>query len=380
MLVYSQQFRSSIMFTSLVRVLAVALLAFTSICGAVVQQGSVPLIHCTDILYPPDDPDDYFDLASIHGTSEFDLKLVVLDQGEKQVKRPGSQAVDEMNAITGRKVPCAIGLNERLRSTTDTALSQARQFQGGVEGILSVLRASKEPVTVSVVGSARDMAAAFNREPDLFRKKIRRIYVFCGEASDPKFTEWNVAMDPFAFAALMRSGLPICWIPCFDKGDWKNGGHASFWQTTQSELLKNAPGPLLQYFITATQPLTSSPLEYLHKPVDAHQKEKLFAGPRNMWGGALLALMAGRQLEQKDGGWVTAPGHDSNPSTWPKSGELVGFSEVQTTFDDAGHVKYGTGNRMLRIDVKQPKLYGPAMTEATADLLGRVPVAEKLRK
>lgn len=340
---------------------------------------SVPLIHCTDIFFPPDDPDDYFDLASIYATPEFDLKLVVLDQGQKQKERPGRLAVEQMNTITGRDVPCVIGLNEKLGSTTDTALSQPAEFQGGVDAILDVLRDSETSVVISVVGSARDMAAAYNREPQLLRSRVKKIYVFCGEASNPDFTEYNVDLDRLAFAALMRSGLNICWIPCFDGGLWKNGGHASFWQAKQGELLHSAPDPLLQYFISATQSVTSSPMEFLKRPVDRAHKEALFATPRNMWGGALLSLMAGRQLVQTDGHWRVAQPDQMQPQSPQVAGALADFPDVQVQFNDDGVASYGSGNHMQRIHVRDVVRYGPALIEATAKLLGSLSVSKDLR-
>ena len=42
---------------------------------------SVPVIHCTDLFHPHDDPDDHFDLATLYAMPELDIKGVVLDQG-----------------------------------------------------------------------------------------------------------------------------------------------------------------------------------------------------------------------------------------------------------------------------------------------------------
>ena len=59
------------------------------------------------------------------------------------------------------------------------------------------------------VGSVRDLAAAFNRDPVLFREQAGRLLLFIGEASDPGFREHNVNLDPQAYVGLMRSGLNI---------------------------------------------------------------------------------------------------------------------------------------------------------------------------
>lgn len=94
-------------------------------------------------------------------------------------------------------------------------------------------------MTVITVGSLRDLAAAFNREPDLFRKKVSRLMIFIGEASAPTL-EWNVGLDPHAFICIMNSGLPVWWVPCFDGGNFKNKGNASYWTARHSDLLSSA--------------------------------------------------------------------------------------------------------------------------------------------
>ena len=79
--------------------------------AAVAEAGrTVPVIYCTDLFHPHDDPDDHFDLATLYAMPELDIKGVVLDQGRKQLERLGRIPVSQMNRITGRKVPAVIGL------------------------------------------------------------------------------------------------------------------------------------------------------------------------------------------------------------------------------------------------------------------------------
>ena len=96
----------------------------TGIIGAVLGWGlsvgaaaeatrSVPVIYCTDLFHPHDDPDDHFDLATLYAMPELDIKGIVLDQGQKQLERPGRIPVSQMNRITGRNVPAVIGLATR---------------------------------------------------------------------------------------------------------------------------------------------------------------------------------------------------------------------------------------------------------------------------
>src|ERR1039457_420761 len=94
---------------------------------------SVPVIYCTDLFHPHDDPDDHFDLATLYAMPELDIKGVVLDHGRKQLERTGLIPVAQMNRIPGRNVPAVIGLADPLRSPDDKALDKPAQFQGAVE-------------------------------------------------------------------------------------------------------------------------------------------------------------------------------------------------------------------------------------------------------
>ena len=208
---------------------------------------AVPVIYCTDLFHPHDDPDDHFDLATLYAMPELDIKGVVLDQGRKQLERPGRIPVAQMNKITGRNVTAVIGLADPLKSPDDKALDQPAQFQGAVELIMQTLRASARPVCIATAGSVRDVVCAFNREPGLFRTNVAMVLAFIGEASDAKFQEYNVGLDPQAFVGLMRSGLPVYWVPCFDGGLWQNRGHASFWRASQRALLGQATPEVIQY-------------------------------------------------------------------------------------------------------------------------------------
>ena len=130
-------------------------------------QNSFPVIHSSDLFHPHGDPDDHFDFATIHALPEIDLKAIILDNpGGRQFDRPGGVPAAQMNMITGRLIPKAVGLGVGLKSPTDDGLDQPSTSQSGVYLILNVLRQSDKPVTITIVGSARDLAAAYNREPE----------------------------------------------------------------------------------------------------------------------------------------------------------------------------------------------------------------------
>ena len=321
----------------------------------------VPVIYSTDLLHPHDDPDDHFDLACLYAIPEADLRAIILDNGRGQAERPGFKPVWQLNYLTGRHVPCALGLSHKLKSPEDPALDQPSERQNGVNLLLQTLRDSREPVAIIFVGSARDTMAAFNREPALFRAKVRSIHGFIGEASDPSFVEYNVGLDPQAFVGLLRSGLPIFWLPCFDGGLWQNQGHASFWKIRHRQVLENAPESLQRYFLYMLRKATNDPIAYLSEPMGAADKEWMMAGERNLWCSALLRLAAGGNVQHE--------GRD-----------VASFAPVDVSVSDSGAVTYGKspGSRqIMRFEIKDRADFAVAATAATARLLENFPMVCK---
>jgi inosine-uridine nucleoside N-ribohydrolase len=134
-------------------------------------------------------------------------------------------------------------------------------LQQGIELFLHTLEQSKVPVDVISFGSARVLAVAFNRNPDLLRKKIARIHISAGMAA-PDWRqgkdqganmipggEWNVALDLHAFIRIMGSGLPIALYPCagIDGGFVKDVNN-TYWRMPSLSFLKNID-PRLQRYI-----------------------------------------------------------------------------------------------------------------------------------
>ena len=358
-------------------------LLVTVIIGAILVSGllmgmaaevnrSVPVIYCTDLFHPHDDPDDHFDLATLYAMPELDIKGVVLDQGRKQLERPGRIPVSQMNKITGRNVPAAIGLADPLKSPDDQALDQPAQFQGAVELIIQTLRASTRPVCIAALGSVRDVVCAFNREPGLFRTNVTMVLAFIGEASDGKFQEYNVGLDPQAFVGLMRSGLPVYWVPCFDGGLWQNRGHASFWRASQRALLEGATPEVIQYFIYALEKESAEPLAFLSRPVEPERQARLFAGTRNLWCAAVLGVMSGREVVFDGSKWTSVLPQSNRAAAVAGRKPLFEFPEVEVLVSDAGAVSCGKvpgSHKVRRFEVRDSAQYEQGMVEATTALL-----------
>ena len=332
----------------------------------------MPVIYCTDLFHPHDDPDDHFDLATLYAMSELDIQGIVLDQGRKQLERPGRIPVSQLNRITGRNVPAVIGLVAPLKSPDDKALDQPPEFQQAVEFIVQTLRGSARPVCIATAGSVRDVVSAFNREPGLFRTNVAMVLAFLGEASDAKFQEYNVGLDPQAFVGLMRSGLPVYWVPCFDGGLWQNRGHASFWRASQHALLAGTAPEVIQYFIYALEKETTEPLAFLSRPVEPERQLRLFAGTRNLWCAAVLGVMSAREILFDGAKWTSVLPQSGRAAAVAGRKTLFGFSEVEVSVSDTGVVSYGkrlNSHKVRRFEVREATNYEPGMVQATRTLL-----------
>jgi len=255
----------------------------------------VPLVYSTDLFHPHDDPDDHLDLATVFALPEFDLRAVLLDQGDRQKERPGSLVMEQMAALTGRKAPYARGLIEKLRSPSDTGANQPAECQGAVELLLRTLRASRDPVVIIQVGSSRDIVAAFNRDPVLFRSRVKAIYANIGNIA-VKGKEWNVQLDPHAYVGLIRSGLPVYLCPCFPQKD----PHATFWKlSSYRDTLDRAPLPLQNFFLYAlhkVDPKEIAPDAILSQNLRPW-RHSIWPNAKEMWSTASILDAAGRREE-----------------------------------------------------------------------------------
>ncbi len=341
---------------SIAALLLVALLLSLVAAKAQAATAPVPVVYSSDLMHPHDDPDDHFDLACLYAMPQLDPKAILLDNGGSQMQRPGFTPVWQLNYLTGRHVPAAIGLLRKLKSPDDPAWDQPAENQNGIHLLLQTLRDSQEEVTLIFVGSARDIAAAYNREPTLLRNKVRAVYGFIGEASDTQFIEYNVSLDPLAFVRLMRSDLPFYWIPCFDGGLWQNKGHASYWKIRHGDVLEKAPEPLQRFFLYMLRKDLGAPLQSLAQPIPAPDREWLMGGERNLWAGALLGLCAGDRS--------------------PVGASIAGFSPVDVSVSPNGVVRYGKqpgSRRVMRFEIRDQANFAPVCTARTAELLTSFP-------
>jgi hypothetical protein len=327
-------------------------------CGWAAEE--VPILYSTDLHHPHMDPDDHFDLATLFSIAEFDIRGIVLDCGAHQQKAPGRIPVRQMLHLTRRKVPYAIGLAEPLRSANDDGRDQPDQFQRAVGLILDALRESPEKLTVFTTGSLRDVAAAFNREPELLRRKIARLYINIGNPAtggESRRYEYNVNLDRHAYVRIMQSGLPIYWCPCFHGTIWERGVHGTYWKFEQRAVLETAPQGLQNWLIFAlTKPKGVDPIQFLSGPQDSAVRAQVWKMPRNMWCTAPFLHAAGRRVYMRsEGDYVALPPPEAQQSGLSdKEVNVFDFVPMRVTVKGDSE---GTISVDLRTDVAEPNGY-----------------------
>lgn len=269
----------------------------------------VPVIDTTDLYHPPQDPGDNFDLIAAYALPEIDLKAVVLDVTEKYrhppegPRDPGFIPVLQLNAIFGRNVPCAAAPYRAMRSPDDTMRDAPAFQQFGIELLLETLRRSDAKVEITIFGSARPVAAAWNREPELLRRCVRRIHL-CAGASSPDYLEWNVALDPHAFVRLLQSDLPIAIYPCATQdGPFAYGPNNCFWKLPDLRFVEHMDPALRAYLVHAFGPSVRADfLRALDETPPPAVLDAIGRRTHNVWETAVWLQIANRRLVQRADG------------------------------------------------------------------------------
>jgi len=342
----------------------------------------IPVIHCTDLFHPPQDPDDHYDLATLFSLQGLDLRAVILDQGSMQRQSPGSIPLRQIMHITGRTVPWANGLETPLRYPEDKGLEQFTQ--DGPEMILRVLRQSPRKVRIITTGSLRDVAAAFNRDEALFRRMVDRIYVNAGNSGGGDL-QWNPRLDPQAYLRLMRSDLPVYWAPCF-------GGkqtlavlaarhlpilpYQTYWLFRQDALLESLSNPLTNYFLYAlghADAAVNDPIAALGKTPDPALEKRFGAGYRNMWSTASLFDAADLHIYRRGSSWLAARA----PEPGDEDARMFEFVPVRVRIDTdlRGFIEAPAPRSPIHVfHLRDAEHYQDAMLAVLRDLLVKMPV------
>jgi hypothetical protein len=219
-------------------------------------------------------------------------------------------------------------------------------------------------VVISVVGSARVVAAAFNREPELMRQRTKVILLNAGATAGTK-AEWNVNLDVMAYKAIWGSGIPIDWYPCAtERGAFdEEHEHGTHWKAAHETLLYGvSPGlrAWFRYALTGSQ--RSDIIGALRDDDKSTAWKQIESANRNMWSTASLVMAAGRILAQTSEGWRFVAAGGASVSAWP-----LFLDPISAKVRDDGRVEWQStvDATKYRIFRRQPgRQYGLAIAEA----------------
>ncbi len=272
-----------------------------------------PVLHQTDLFHYHQDPDDHWDLAcqfALYHLGETDLKGIIIDYPENNpFGDPALLSVGQLNRITGSYVPVGTGL-----SASQTKDPEQIKNNGAVRLMIDTLKNSPEPVSIQIVGSCRDVAAAAQQAPELFRDKCSGVYLNAGSAIESEHLEFNVDLDPASYAAMFQLPCPVYWSPCFEKlGANKGEGIFGTVYRFRQEVIYNDLSPSMQrYFDYAIGREDSRKwLRYLERPADEKVTTYVQNEVRHMWCTGPIFHAAGKTVTTE--GEITDLSNQSAP-------------------------------------------------------------------
>ncbi len=265
-----------------------------------------PIIQQTDLFHPHGDPDDHFDLATVFALASqgrLDLRGIVIDYPPPRRRGdPALGAVAQFSRLAGMVTSVAVGTSRLMTSRDDTRPADTREEGGAVRFVLDTLCRSAEPVAISVVGGATDIAVASKLAPDLFADKCTAVYRNAGSGmpnpDQPGRLEFNVELNPAVYAALFDLPCPLYWCPCWHMTEHHAvGRHGTFWRFPHRDILAGLRDDLKK---TLLYMFDLEPghrwLTYLRRPLDERNWNFFLDHLRNMWSTVSLLHAAGQTV------------------------------------------------------------------------------------
>lgn len=334
----------------------------------------VPLIHATDLYHTHGDPDDHWDLASIYSlafSEEIDLKGILIDFPPKhRLGDPDVMGVAQLNYLTGLAVPTLIGTPYAMTHRNDIQSQLSKTDHQGVRWVINTLKNTPTPVVINIVGAATDIAIAAKKEPNLFNEKCRSIYLNAGSAYSGKDNklEFNVKLNPSAYAAIFDVNCPVYWLPCWSETEIHEvGEYGSYYRFIQEDILPDLPKRLQNYFLFMLgQKKSHKWLTYINNEVEFDQLKIFNKKNRNMWCTAGFLDAAGKK--------VTSKGEIVPLQSKMKS--VFSFIPVNIECKDNGITNWNLANpskNRFIFHVEDLKNYQIAMTIALKNILLNLP-------
>ena len=336
--------------------------------------GNTPMIHATDLYHVHNDPDDHWDLSTIYAlgySGDVDLLGILFDYPTRPgLGDPDVMGVAQMNYYTGLVVPSVVGTPHTM-TTRDDIQSQATSIElQGVNWLLETLRKSASPVVVNIVGAATNVAVALKKDPSLFKNKCKAIYLNAGSANSTidKKLEYNVQLNPLAYASIFDAPCPVYWMPCMTKTNiMEVGEYGSYYSFIQNEILPALPVKLQNFFLFMFgQKKSHEWFTYLNGKPEQELLTQCNSTLRRMWCTAGFIHAAGNKVTSKG---EIVPLNSERES-------VFSFLPVKTSCNDLGYVdwKHDTASRNRYIfHVDNLDNYSRAMTIAMKQLLLQLP-------
>lgn len=333
-----------------------------------------PVIHATDLYHFHCDPDDHWDLATIYALAwlgDIDLLGILIDYPTKpELGDPDVMGVAQMNYLTGKVVPAVVGSPFAMNDRNDIQ-PEANSFDHqGVNWLLDTLQKSESSVVINIVGAATNVAVALKKDPELFRKKCKAIYLNAGSANSlkDKKLEYNVKLNPLAYAAIFDAPCPVYWMPCTTRTNiGEVGEFGTYYRFIQKDILSFLPGKLQNFFLFMLGEKESHEwFSYLKGKPEADLVAEFGELVRHMWCTAGFIHAAGKK--------VTAEGEMVPLNSEKQS--VFSFTPVKASCNDIGYVDWeidrSSRNRYI-FQVNDTANYQNAMTSALKDLLLQLP-------
>lgn len=341
---------------AIVTLVAGATIFFFTSCGQKFHEETpVSVLHVSDLFRPHDDPDDHWDAAmqfalACHG--EISLEGVVIDNLPN--RQPDVCGISQLNWLSGLCVPVGVGKPEDYDGITS-----------GLNLIHRTLEKAKQPVAIHVVGGCSDIARAAQLWPDLFREKVRGVYLNAGSAEDTERLEWNVSLHPDSYAEMFSLPCPLYWMPCFQSmNTFALGENGTFWKFRQERCFCRMRPEVFQYFDSMLSRCTDTGwLAQLQRPLDEEHYQLYGQQERNMWCTAGFLHTAGLTV-WKDG---KIKHLGENPEE-----EVFAFVPIKVRCTPEGHTSWekvtSSTNRFI-FQIRDLEAYQEAMTKALGEVM-----------
>ncbi|HUA98123.1 MAG TPA: nucleoside hydrolase [Terracidiphilus sp.] len=171
-----------------------------------------------------DDIDDAFALALALRSPQLRILGITTDFGDTTLR---ARLVDRfLHAVSRSGIPVAVGIRTHETGFTQAAYARLQPPQphpDAVGFLLGQIRAHPGQITLVAIGPLVNVRAAIARDPATLRK-LRRVVMMGGSirrgyndsktgAPRPPDPEWNIRCDPAGARALLASGVPVYMMP-----------------------------------------------------------------------------------------------------------------------------------------------------------------------